>query len=154
MVPPVNHVVHASEYQIPLPPAYGPPVGDVPEVSRDDPVAYGAYLAGPAGHCIECHTPMVGFESDYANRTGAGGFPLSGPWGVVVSANITPDREIGIGLWSDDQIKRAITRGVHADGQRLGPPMGFTYYANMSEADLDALVAYLRSLPPVNNPVR
>jgi mono/diheme cytochrome c family protein len=147
-VPPVANAVPDSEYSIPLPPAYGPPVGSVPDVPREDKVAYGAYLAGPLGHCIECHTPMVGPAFDYENQLGAGGFKFHGPWGTSVSRNITPDPEHGLGEWTDEEIKRAITEGVSRDGTALMPPMGFHYYKNISAEDLDAIVAYLRSIKP------
>ena len=145
-VKPVRNAVAVSEYRIPLPPSYGPPVGAVPAVSRDDQVAYGAYLAGPLGHCVECHSPMgPGGVRDMANQLGAGGFELYGPWGTSVSANITPT---GLVDWTDDQIKTVITTGVRPDGSRLMPPMAVHYYRNMAPRDLDAIVAYLRSLPP------
>jgi mono/diheme cytochrome c family protein len=153
-VKPVSNKVARSQYGFPLPPAWGPPVASVPDVSRDNKVAYGAYLAGPLGHCIECHTPMNQDKRfDFEHRLGAGGFELRGPWGVALSANITPDRETGIGKWSDAQIKRAITQGIRADGTPLNPPMGFAYYARIDAADLDAIVAYLRSLKPIRNEV-
>jgi len=147
-VPPIRNAVGRSVYEIPLPASYGPPVGHVPAVSPDDQLAYGAYLAGPMGHCIECHTPMgPGGHPDIANRLGAGGFPFHGPWGVSASANITPAGAVAD--YDDAELKAAITRGVRPDGSRLMPPMGYGYYAGMTEADLDAIVAYLRSLPPV-----
>ncbi len=148
-VAPVRNRVQRSQYPFPLPAAYGPPVASVPEPDRADKIAYGAYLAGPAGHCVECHTPMVDGEFDFAHRLGAGGLEIPGPWGLSVSANITPDPEGGIGAWSDDEIENAIRHGVRPDGNRLAPPMAFAYYANMTEADLDAIVAYLRSLKPL-----
>jgi mono/diheme cytochrome c family protein len=152
---PVRNKVPKSVYRIPLPPSYGPPVGHIATPPKSDKLRYGAYLAGPLGHCMECHTPMIGGgRRDYAERSGAGGFHFSGPWGEVVSANLTPDRETGLGKWSDAEIKRAITSGVRADGSSLSPPMGYGFYKNISGADLDALVAYLRSLKPVNNKVR
>ncbi len=148
-VKPVHNAVPKSEYRIPLPPAYGPPVGSVRDVPRADKVAYGAYLAGPLGHCIVCHTPMVAGRPDFEHQLGAGGVEFHGPWGVSVSRNITPDPESGIGAWSDAEIKRAITEGVSRDGRRLEPPMAFAWYRNISEADLDAIVAYLRTLKPI-----
>jgi len=148
-VKPVHNQVPPSEYHIPLPRSYGPPVGSVPDVARDDPVTYGAYLAGPLGHCIECHTLLIDGKADYAHRLGAGGNAFQGPWGTSISRNITPDKETGIGNWTDDQIKRAITQGISADGSPLLPPMGYHYYANISAPDLDALIAYLRSLKPL-----
>ncbi len=141
---PVKNTPPKSVYAFPLPPAYGPPVGSVAEVPRDDKLAYGAYLAGPLGHCIECHSPMSPQGPDWEHQLGAGGFEFPGPWGVSVSPNITP---AGLAEWSDAAIKTVITQGLRPDGSRLLPPMPVTYYAKMTEADLDALVAYLRSLP-------
>jgi mono/diheme cytochrome c family protein len=144
-LPPVKNEIPPSEYQIPLPPSYGPPVGSVPEVPRDDQIAYGAYLAGPLGHCIECHTPMGPQGPDFENSLGAGGMEFHGPWGVSVSANITP---MGLDQYTDEEVIQIITTGVRPDGSRLLPPMGIPYYAKMTEADLRALVAWLRTLPP------
>jgi mono/diheme cytochrome c family protein len=144
-VAPVRNAVEASVYRIPLPPAYGPPITTVAPPA-DNPVARGAYLAGPVAHCIECHTPMVNGHSDFA-RTGAGGMQFPGPWGVSVARNITPHAN-GLGGWSDAEIIRAITEGVSRDGRRLAPPMAFGAYANMTQQERTDLVAYLRSLPP------
>ena len=146
-VPAVHNEVPRSEYPFPLPESYGQPVGAVGEVPRDDPVAYGTYLAGSLGHCIECHTPMVDGRTDYARALGAGGNEFLGPWGHSISPNITSDPNDGLGSWTDAQIKRAITQGISADGSRLQPPMAYPYYATIVEADLDALVAYLRTIP-------
>jgi hypothetical protein len=68
-----------------------------------------------------------------------------GPWGQSVSANITPT---GLARYSDADLKKVITTGVRPDGSQLKPPMGIPYYAKLTPVDLDALVAYLRSLPP------
>ena len=147
-VPAVRNAVPASEYRMPLPPSYGPPVAHVPDPPANDPVARGAYLAGPIGHCIECHTPMTADgRRDWA-RTGAGGQSFDGPWGTSVARNITQDRDQGIGAWTDAQIVRAVTQGVSADGRPLFPPMGYGYYARVSPADMGDLLAYLRSLRP------
>jgi mono/diheme cytochrome c family protein len=109
-------------------------------------VAYGRYLAGPAGHCLECHTtPGPDGAADIRNRLGASGLVFNGPRGVSVAANITPT---GIGRYPDAELQRIITTGTRPDGSRLKPPMGTAYYARMAAADLDALVAYLRTLPP------
>ncbi|HMA14613.1 MAG TPA: c-type cytochrome, partial [Kiloniellaceae bacterium] len=141
---PVNNTVPRSVYRMPLPPTYGPPVTTVAEVPRDDKLAYGAYLAGPLGHCIECHSPMGPMGPDWQNQTGAGGIQFPGPWGVSHAANITPTN---LGDWSDEQIKTVIATGVRPDGSRLLPPMAVGYYRNISAEDMDAIVAYLRSLP-------
>jgi mono/diheme cytochrome c family protein len=146
--PAVRNEVPKSIYNIPLPPAYGPPVANVKEVPRGDKLAYGAYMAGPLGHCIECHTPFVKGQPDFANRLGAGGFEFHGPWGVSVSANITSHEKDGIGHYSDAEIGALIRTGKRADATPLLPPMGFYYYKNINKADMAALIAYLRTLPP------
>jgi mono/diheme cytochrome c family protein len=148
-VPPVRNAVARSEYRIPLPPNYGPPVTNVPDPPAGDPVAQGAYLAGPIGHCIECHTPMDERGRRVWAETGMGGPPFNGPWGSSVPRNITPSREHGIGNWTDEQIIRAVTQGISVDGRRLLPPMGYSYYAKVREGDLRSIVAYLRSLKPL-----
>jgi len=145
-VPAVNNKVPKSEYRMPLPPSYGPPVKRVADVPRSDQLAWGRYLAGPLGHCVECHSgPDAQGVPDLVNRLGTGGVPFPGPWGVSVASNITPK---GLAGYSDAALKAVITTGVRPDGSRLKPPMGTSYYATMSASDLDALVAYLRSLPP------
>lgn len=144
-VPAVNATSPKSEYAFPLPPAWGPPATPVGPVSKTDLVAHGAYLAGPLGHCIECHsTPGDKGQPDLVNQLGGGGMAFHGPWGTSVAANITPT---GLGDWTDAQIITAITKGVRPDGRRLLPPMGFPYYATLSKDELTAIVAFLRSLP-------
>ncbi len=150
-VKPVRNIVKKSKYNIPLPPSYGPPVDNVAEVPRSDKVAYGAYLAGPAGHCIECHTPMVKGHPDFKNQLGAGGFRFEGPWGLSVSANITPHDD-GISHYNDAELATAIRKGIRPDGSRLMPPMGIAYYANISNDDISAIIAYLRQLKPKPTP--
>jgi len=124
------------------------PGGEKPytEAMMGDKVKKGFYLATIA-HCMECHTPMGPKGREFATRLGAGGFDFPGPWGVSTSRNITSSKTKGIGGWSDDEIKRAITQGVSKDGSKLKPPMGFHYYAIMTADDLDAVVAYLRTVP-------
>ncbi len=143
-VAPVRNVVPASTYSFPLPAAYGPPLGVVAGPA-DNAVARGAYMAGPLGHCIECHSPpLAGGGRDWS-RTGWGGPPMHGPAGVVVPADLTPTH---LGGWSDAEIARAITQGISRNGRALRPPMGFAYYATIPPAQMADLLAYLRSLPP------
>lgn len=145
-VPAVKNAVKKSEYRMPLPPSYGPPVGKVANVPTSDTLAWGRYLAGPLGHCVECHsTPGPQGAPDLANKLGAGGMAFNGPWGTSVASNITPT---GLSKYSDAALKTVITTGVRPDGSKLKPPMGTAYYATMKPAELNALVAYLRSLPP------
>ena len=98
-----------------------------------------------------------------ANRTcamRAGGFPLpiwpeagTKPGSVIFSLNITPDLETGIGTWSDDQIKRAITEGIDKDGKQLFPLMPFSSFKKMTPEDLDAIMAYLHTIKPIKNKI-
>jgi len=127
-------------------------VTSVPEVPRTDPVRYGAYLAGALGRCIECHTPSSDSgPPDYDRMLGAGGVVFTGPWGEAVSGNITPDDDTGLGEFTDAQIRGMIIRGLRPDRSRVGRPMAHTYYRRISDQDLDAIVAYLRSLKPIKN---
>jgi mono/diheme cytochrome c family protein len=149
-VPAIENVVPRSTYTIELPPNWGPPLGVVPDVPRDDIVAYGAYLAGPLGHCTHCHTPLVKGQFDFS-RIGAGGNLFQKPLGfsfTTISSNITQHPQLGVGEWSDDEIRRAITTGVSRNGRQLLPFMGFPFYARMSDEDLAAMVAYMRTIPP------
>jgi len=148
---PVSHKVARSTYKIPLPPAYGPVVGHVAEPDRKDKIAYGAYLSGPVAHCVECHTPREKGKL-VLDRIGAGGreFPdFANPGAVSVSRNITPDPGDGLGDWSDADIKRAILLGKRRDGTPLAGTMPFAAYNKMTSDDVNAIVFYLRSLPPL-----
>jgi mono/diheme cytochrome c family protein len=73
--------------------------------------------------------------------------------GTIVAPNITPDSETGIGRWSDEEKLRAIREGRHRDGRALFPTMPYTNYRYLSDADAQAIVAYLNTLPPVRNPL-
>ena len=151
-VKPIRNAVAKTQFKIPLPPAYGPPVTHVDEPPRTDKIAYGGYLAGPVGHCVLCHTPPGDGKPFDMSRAYGGGRELpdfAKPGALTVSRNITPDPESGIGKWSDAELKRAITAGIRPDGTRLTRTMPFDWYAKIAPADLDALVAYLRSLKPV-----
>ena len=151
-VKPIRNAVAKTQFKIPLPPAYGPPVTHVDEPPRTDKIAYGGYLAGPVGHCVLCHTPPGDGKPFDMSRPYGGGRELpdfAKPGALTVSRNITPDPENGIGKWSDAEVKRAITAGICPDGTRLTRTMPFDWYAKIAPADLDALVAYLRSLKPV-----
>lgn len=145
-VRPIRNVVPESTFQIPL--AAQPPARNVPDVSPSDPVKYGEYLAGPVGHCMDCHTTYVMGQIDYA-QLGRGGNVYARPfiydW-AAVSANITP---YALGNWTDAEIKRAITEGIGRDGRELFDFMPYALYKKMTDSDLDAVIAYLRSLPPL-----
>ena len=144
-VKPVVNKTARSAYRVPLPDSYGPTVTSVPAVSDADPVKYGAYIVNHLAHCTECHSkPKDGGGVDMTDGLGAGGQQFRGPWGVSQAPNITPT---GIGHYSDADLKKVITTGERPDGSKLKPPMAVSYYANMTPKDLDAVVAYLRSMP-------
>ena len=150
---PIANKVPLSRYKTPLPPAWGPPVTSVPDPPKDDLVKYGRYLAGPIAHCVDCHTPMGPDGSRDQARLFAGGFAFHGPWGTSYAANLTPDKETGIGNWTDAQIAKAIY-GVRPDGRQLLPPMPWPYYTGkITDGDLKAILAYLKSLKPIKNKV-
>ena len=150
-ISPIRNEVPASEYDIPLPADYGPPLGEVPEVAYYDLGAYGEYLAGPIANCIHCHTPIVDGWRDYESMLGAGGHEMEGPWGGAVARNITPDWDTGLGRWNSRKMRTAITKGLRPDGDELGPPMPYERYATMDRQDLSAILAYVRSLPQIEN---
>lgn len=144
-IPPIKNAVPRSQYPKPLPAAYGPPVGHVPNPAAD-PVSQGAYLAGPLGHCMECHSPRgADGQPDMKGNLGAGGQDFRTRDGVVVSANLTPT---GLSRYTDEQLKTIITTGKRPDGTVVTGPMEPSLYAKMTAKDLDAVIAYLRSLPP------
>ena len=100
----------------------------------DAAVQRGKYLV-TIGICQACHLKNL-----------AGGRRTGGN----ISANITPDRETGIGAWTDEQIIEAIRNGKRPDGSRVRPSMGVFWYHDLSDTDVRAIVAYLRSVPPVH----
>jgi mono/diheme cytochrome c family protein len=141
---PIANKVPDPVYKIPLP-HHAFPGSEKPytEAMMGDKVKKGFYLA-TIGHCMECHTPFGPRGKDYVGDLGKGGMEFPGPWGKSVSRNITPK---GIGAWTDAQIKTAVTQGKSKDGSPLKPPMGYPYYAHVTGEDLDAVVAYLRTVP-------
>lgn len=119
---------------------------------RQDTIRHGRYLVNALG-CAHCHTPVDQNGSFIPGLQFAGGRKWAlGPYGTFVSYNLTSDSATGLGRWTDAQIKHVLTRGVRRDGSRMLPfPMSWTNYASLSQSDLDAIVAYLRTIPPVQN---
>jgi mono/diheme cytochrome c family protein len=105
----------------------------------------GEYIAR-ASDCMSCHTAPGG-------RPFAGGYPLKTPYGTIYGTNITPDPETGIGGWSRADFERALRNGVRKDGAYLYPAMPYPNYTKMTAADLDALWAYMGTVPAVHNTV-
>ena len=131
------------------------PLPDIHASTDPAVIARGEYLANAVAHCSACHSPAnyVQHHRLASNLQDLrGGFAMhAGPFGTYYPANLTSDRETGLGALSDGQIARAIRHGVGRDG-RLAAFMKFAV-GNMSNEDLTALVSYLRSLPAVSNAV-
>ena len=117
------------------------PAGVTASLAKASVVERGEYLA-KAADCMVCHTTQGGQEY-------AGGLGFKLPFGTLYSTNITPDKETGIGNYSDQDFLNAVQRGKRHDGARLFPAMPYASYTYMSDADALAIKAYLFSLPPV-----
>jgi mono/diheme cytochrome c family protein len=117
-------------------------------------VKRGEYLANLGG-CNDCHTPGSFLGKRDSSRTLAGsdvGFAIPG-MGVFVGPNLTPDKETGLGNWTNEQIANAIQAGKRPDGRMLAPVMPYNDFAHMTKPDALAIAAYLKSLPAINNKV-
>lgn len=121
----------------------------------EDRIARGRYLFHAVAGCAGCHSPrdLTKFSAPYSQNIGAGWrFPaeLDFP-GRVVGPNLTPDRDTGLGLWTDGEKIRAIRDGISKDGRALFAFMPYGHYRDMSNNDVEAIVAYMNTLPPVRN---
>lgn len=116
-------------------------------VADDAAVARGAYLAAAAG-CDNCHTDEKNGGPPYA-----GGRGLDTEFGTITTPNITPDRATGIGGWSGADFVSAMRWGIAPDGTHYVPAFPFPYFAQLTDADLADLWAYLHGLPPVSRAV-
>ncbi len=146
-----------------------------------DKVARGKYLVTIAG-CNDCHTPLKmgenGPEPDWSRMLSGHPESLkmpsspklpdgpwqisvastltawSGPWGVSFTANLTPDKETGLGKWTLRNFKDTIRSGRHQGrGRRILPPMPIAMYKHMTDEDLEAVFSYLQSIPAIRNRV-
>jgi nicotinate dehydrogenase subunit B len=124
------------------------PGRSIAPIARPDPSVYSAATIARGeqlaalGNCAECHTAIGGVAY-------AGGRALETPFGTIYATNITPDVETGIGAWSYPAFERAMREGLHRDGRQLYPAFPYTHFARTSEADLQALYAYLMARPAV-----
>jgi len=120
-------------------------------------LARGKYLVQGLLGCEVCHTPsdwsQHGAPSIAGMELAGQSLPLAGFPGTAVSPNITPDPETGAANWTDDELARAIREGIKHDGSMIFPLMPYSQYKSLSDEDLAAVVAYVRSVPPVKNPL-
>jgi mono/diheme cytochrome c family protein len=121
------------------------PTGVPTQLAQADIVRRGEYLAH-AADCEACHTAKGGTPF-------AGGLAFALPFGTIWSPNITPDKDTGIGTWSDASFLNAIHNGIDDQGAHLYPAMPYASYTLMTDADALAIKAYLFSLKPVHNDV-
>jgi len=157
------------------------PASSAYALTPNDSVARGAYLVKIMG-CNDCHTPwkmtdrgpepdmsrqLSGHPQDFVvsapPKLGKGPWEwaavatntaFGGPWGVSFTANLTPDKETGLGKWTAETFIAAIRTGRHeGQGRPILPPMPWPMYRNATDADLRAIFAYLQSIPPVRNRV-
>ncbi len=121
------------------------------EVSRETPAERGAYLVNSVMVCHNCHTPRGPQGLDLSRALSGGSQVFDEPAFKVTGSNITPDKETGIGNWTDAQLKHFLVSGVRPNGTATAPIMPTAFYTVLTNRDLDALTAYLRSVPPVHH---
>lgn len=146
-----------------------------------DRVERGRYLVNTSG-CTDCHTPLKmganGPEPDLARALSGhpagftvtppaaapagpwmvmianSGTAYAGPWGLSFAANLTPDPDTGLGRWSEDDFVQTVRTGRHLGrGRQVLPPMPIPVYSQMTDDDLRAVFAYLKSVPAIRNKV-
>lgn len=158
-------------------------ISALPAIAQEnatDKVARGKYLVTTSG-CNDCHTPWVlgpkGPEPDMTRMlsghpaqdvlppppkaagpwivsAAATNTAWSGPWGISYTANLTPDKETGLGKWTEKEFRDTIRTGRHLGrGRPVLPPMPIPMYKHFTDADLASIYAYLQSIPAVSNRV-
>jgi len=128
-----------------------PETPSTPAAPAMTPVQRGEYLVAITG-CNDCHTPGALHGAPDLKRALSGSeLGWRGPWGVSYASNLTPDPETGIGTWTDAEIERALRSGVKKDGSPIAPPMPWPDFSRLSTEDMAAMIAYLRTLPPVKH---
>jgi mono/diheme cytochrome c family protein len=119
----------------------------------------GRYLADHVTMCLDCHSErlLAPFAMPIKPGTeGQGGFIFDkgvGVPGLIAARNLTPDPTTGKAAWSDGELIRAIREGVDRDGEALFPMMPYKYFRNLADEDVRAVVAFLRTLKPIKNPI-
>lgn len=117
--------------------------------SADPRLERGRYLMTSLAACGNCHTPRGPDGATQWDRELTGGPPVKEQPFDAFPPNITPDTKTGIGRWTHAQLKRAIREGIRPDGSLIGPPMPFGFYRGMADADVEAIIVYLRQVKPI-----
>lgn len=132
---------------------YDAPYPDIHASTDSSVIARGKYLVTGPAHCADCHAPdsiyKIVEQGGLVNLSGGKVFKL--PIGTLISPNLTSDKETGLGAWEDKVIARSLRYGVGHDGRAL---FAFMPFQNLSDEDLSAIISYIRTLPPVHNPVQ
>lgn len=121
-----------------------PAIAENADLPADEGLIARGYALAQLGNCESCHTAEGG-------EPYAGGRPMETPFGVIYSVNITPDRETGIGAWSEEAFTRAMREGVDREGAHLYPAFPYTHFTKIDDADMAALHAFSRVIPPVRS---
>lgn len=111
----------------------------------------GKYLMEGVVACANCHVARDDKNQPLFDKGLSGGMLFDDAAFKAYAPNITPDSETGIGTWTDAQLGKAIREGIRPDGSLIGPPMPVPFYRNLSDADLSAIIAYLRAQPAVKH---
>jgi len=122
-------------------------------VAQDSLLERGSYLVNAVMACDGCHTPRGPAGFDMTRRFSGGSQVWDEPAFLVRGSNITPDRETGIGGWSANDLKRLMTEGMRPNGVPVAHQMPYPFYKVLTPRDLDAVVAYVQSVPAVRNEV-
>ncbi len=144
---PATEIIFPVKYLIRTAP--DPVTAPVADVGSSDQIRYGTHLVDLAG-CVDCHTPQVRGQN-VPGMDFAGGFPFTGPWGTVASANITPDPS-GIRYY-DEALFLSVLRTGQVKARKLSPVMPVMVYKNLTDDDLKAIFAFLRTTKPVKHRV-
>lgn len=116
-------------------------------------IARGQYLVSVMG-CTDCHTPGTLFGGPDMKRQFAGSeLGWKGPWGTSFARNLTPDLDTGLGYWSENEIVKFLRTGNKPDGKQALPPMPWPNTAQLTEADVHAVAAFLMSVPKISHKV-
>ncbi len=126
--------------------------------TAESPAERGAYLVNTIMACGNCHSPRDADGKPVAEKAFSGGLTFTTPAFIATASNVTSDAERGIGSWSDTEIKRALVEGARPDhgrlaGVPLAPIMPTNFYKALLPKDLDAIVAYLRTVKPIRREV-
>ena len=116
-------------------------------------VEHGCYFVENVAACVNCHTPK-GPNGPLPGKRLAGGDVIKHQDFTAVVPNITPDRETGIGSWTDEEVVAVIREGRRPDGSLIGPAMPSRFYRGLGDDDARAIVACLRAAAPVHNPIQ